>query len=233
MPTCDRRMFIPRAIEYFLRQDYPERELIVVDDGKEPLADLIPHDSRIHYLRLEGKRTIGEKRNLACERARGEIIAHWDDDDWMADRRLSYQVTELMRTGVDLCGLATLLFYAPESNRAWRYIYPEGAKPWLSGGTLCYTRDVWKKGPFLHLNVGEDARFVWGAHVRHMLALRDETFYVALIHAGNTSPKRTNDVWWHAASPDEIRRLMGEDIGAYARLVGGPVSTSSHLTAIL
>jgi len=40
---------------------------------------------------------VGAKRNLACDLANGDIIVHWDDDDWMADWRLSYQVEQLMR----------------------------------------------------------------------------------------------------------------------------------------
>jgi len=28
-----RRMFVPNAIKYFLNQDYPNKELIIIDDG--------------------------------------------------------------------------------------------------------------------------------------------------------------------------------------------------------
>lgn len=31
MPTYNRRAPVPRAIRYFLRQDYPKRELILLD----------------------------------------------------------------------------------------------------------------------------------------------------------------------------------------------------------
>ena len=42
MPTYNRRPFVPKAIEYFLRQDYPNRELIILDDGDDRVADLVP-----------------------------------------------------------------------------------------------------------------------------------------------------------------------------------------------
>jgi glycosyltransferase involved in cell wall biosynthesis len=32
IPTANRRRFVPQAIRYFLTQDYPNKELIVVDD---------------------------------------------------------------------------------------------------------------------------------------------------------------------------------------------------------
>ena len=53
MPTHNRRPFVAQAIVYFLRQDYPNRELIIVDDGTDPVADLIPDDPRIRYLHQE------------------------------------------------------------------------------------------------------------------------------------------------------------------------------------
>jgi hypothetical protein len=29
MPTANRRAFVPRAVVYFLRQDYPNKELVI------------------------------------------------------------------------------------------------------------------------------------------------------------------------------------------------------------
>ena len=49
MPTFDRRDFVPRAITYFQRQDYPNKQLIIVDDGNGPEADLIPPGTRSIY----------------------------------------------------------------------------------------------------------------------------------------------------------------------------------------
>ena len=126
MPTRDRRAFVAQAVGYFLRQDYAERELIVVDDGGDAVADLIPEDPAIRYLWLPAGHSLGAKRNLACEQARGALIVHWDDDDWMADWRIGYQVRNLLQQRADVCGLDTLLFYDPWSDRAWRYAYPDG-----------------------------------------------------------------------------------------------------------
>ncbi|HEX6463610.1 MAG TPA: glycosyltransferase, partial [Vicinamibacterales bacterium] len=81
MPTCDRRAFVPGAVACFLAQDYPNLELIVVDDGSDPVRDILPADHRINYVRPPRRLSVGAKRNLACSQARGEIIVHWDDDD--------------------------------------------------------------------------------------------------------------------------------------------------------
>ena len=35
MPTADRRQWVPQAIRNFQQQNYPNRELLIVDDGRE------------------------------------------------------------------------------------------------------------------------------------------------------------------------------------------------------
>lgn len=212
MPTANRRSFVPQALRYFLRQDYPNRELIVLDDGSETVTDLIPPDSRIRYLRLDNKRTLGAKYNLACGLARGEIIAHWDDDDWMADWRLSYQVQELLRQPpMTLCGLARLLFYEPRTDRAWEYVYPPAERAWIGGGTLCYHKQFGESHRFPEVDAGWDTMFVWSLAHSSVLALSNHTFYVATIHASNSSPKKTDGPGWHPFPTVDIRRLLNED----------------------
>jgi glycosyltransferase involved in cell wall biosynthesis len=220
MPTADRRAFVPQAIRYFLRQDYRNRELIVLDDGSDAVTDMIPADPRIRYIRLEAKRSLGAKHNLACDLARGEVIAHWDDDDWMAEWRLSYQVQELLRQPpMTLCGLARLLFYEPRTNRAWEYIYPptERERTWMGGGTLCYRKQFWEQHRFPEMNEGWDTVFVWGLTDTNVLPLSNHTFYVGTVHPHNSSPKRTDSLGWHAFPVQEIHRLLREDWSFYER----------------
>src|SRR5262249_35755349 len=122
MPTHNRRAFVPRAIQQFLAQDYAHRELVIVDDGPDMVADIIPADPRIRYVRFERRMTLGAKRNTACQLAHGEVIVHWDDDDWIASWRLSYQVRALLQhPGADVCGLARIMFYDPGERRAFEY----------------------------------------------------------------------------------------------------------------
>jgi glycosyltransferase involved in cell wall biosynthesis len=216
MPTADRRVFVPQSIRYFLSQDYPNRELVVVDDGADPVADLIPQDARIHYVRLPGRQTVGAKRNIACEHARGKIIAHWDDDDWIASWRLSYQVEALSEAvGNSVCGLSSLLYFDPANQRAWFYAYPECQRRWLAGNTLCYHRDLWRQHQFPNVNEGEDTRFVWSLRESSILPLPNHTFYVAIVHEKNTSPKRTRDVRWLPRSLHDIQSALASDFTFY------------------
>src|SRR5262249_17071702 len=82
LPTSHGRHFVRQAIRCFLRQDYPNTELLGLDDGTDAVGDCVPDDRRIRYVRLERPLPLGAKRNLACSEARGEFIIHWDDDDW-------------------------------------------------------------------------------------------------------------------------------------------------------
>lgn len=219
MPTYNRRAFVSRAIELFLRQDYPRKELIVVDDGSDCIRDLLPADARVRYLRLDHRATVGAKRNLACEQASGTIIAHWDDDDWHAPHRLTYQVGELLQARADLCGINVLLFYDARSGRAWRYSYGSNgaaSRRWLSGSSLCYRRALWARHRFADANVGEDSRFVWAAKDAKLHVPSDSTFHVGLIHAKNVSPKQTGGSHWRSYPIDDLRRLLGADWTRFA-----------------
>ena len=111
MPTYNRRQFVPNAIQYFLRQDYQNRELIIIDDGTDLIADLIPSAENIRYYSLKSKKTLGTKLNMACEYAHGNVIVNWDDDDWYAPWRLSYQMEAMQEEGIELCGINNLLYY--------------------------------------------------------------------------------------------------------------------------
>lgn len=221
MPTADRRIFVPQAIRYFERQDYPNRELLILDDGGQGLADLIPPDDRIRYMRMDRRSTIGAKNNLACELARGEVIVHWDDDDWMADWRVSYQVEALLSHHLNtLCGLARLYFYDPAAEHAWEYVYSANERPWVSGGTFCYRREFWQAHRFPDMNEGADTVFVWGLRETTVVAHIHHDFYVGLVHRANTSPKRTHDPSWHPVPIQSIYRLLDADRAFYRDLAG-------------
>ncbi|NVB41002.1 glycosyltransferase [Pseudenhygromyxa sp. WMMC2535] len=207
MPTADRRSFVPRAIRQFLAQSHRERELLVIDDGRDCVADLIPKHEAIRYERLDHRLTLGEKRNIACELARGELIAHWDDDDWMAPQWLESQVATLREQGAELCGLDQLYFYSPGTRQAWRYVY-RGLEPWVCGGTLCYTRELWQRIRFPRINVGEDNAFVWSRQPKRLAVNGRSDLYVAMVHSANTSPKVVDGRSWTSVPTAQVERLM-------------------------
>ena len=215
MPTADRRMFVPQAVRCFLRQDYPNAELLILDDGADPVGDCVHASVRVRYVRLGQKLSVGAKRNLACERAGGSLIVHWDDDDWYPTWRVSAQVRALSEGGADICGTSRLLYYEAASGHAWSYEYGGPRGPWVAGNTLAYRRSFWERHRFPDVRVGEDTRFVWGATGARVRDLAEPSLCVATVHAANTSPKTTDGCYWHARSGDEVRGLLGDDLHFY------------------
>ena len=218
MPTFDRRTFVPQAVRYFLRQDYPAKELIIVDDGPEPVSDLLPTDPRIAYHRLATRTILGAKRNLACDLARGPVIMHWDDDDWASPQRVSVQVAALTETAADICGVARLLYYDPASSSAWRYSWPDGRRPWAAGPSLCFTKELWTRSPFPEVAVGEDTRFLFSPAVRSITDVSGAGCIVGIIHRRNTAPKSVRDVYWSPRPLREVEDLLGDVMAFYRRL---------------
>ncbi|HET9920048.1 MAG TPA: glycosyltransferase family 2 protein [Ktedonobacteraceae bacterium] len=215
MPTYNRQRYVEQSIRYFLRQDYPNRELIILDDSPQAIDELIPADPRIHYTHLEARMILGAKRNLACRLAHGSIIAHWDDDDWIAPQRLRVQVELLERQRAELCGTYRQLYYDSDNHQAWLYEYPHVARRLPLGNTLCYRKALWQRNPFPEIAVGEDTRFVWSRQVRNIAFLNDHSFYVGLIHRGNTSRKILTGACWHSRPVEEVSMLLGPDADFY------------------
>jgi glycosyltransferase involved in cell wall biosynthesis len=210
MPTADRRRFVAQSIRYFMAQDYPSKELIVVDDGADAVEDLMPADPRVRYVPIDRKTVLGAKRNLACRLAGGDLIAHWDDDDWHAPDRLRTQVAAMQTPHVDVSGCRSLLYYEPATDEAWRYEYPPGPPRWVAGNTLCYRRQAWERSPFPEIAIGEDSAFTRNRDPDRV-AIIDGDLVVGIIHPSNTSPKQTAGLYWNRHHVQAVHALLGDD----------------------
>lgn len=192
MPTRNRRKFLPRAIRAFQRQTHKNRELLIVADG-EDVCDLIPADPRIRYIHADSNLTIGLKRNWCNEHARGDVIAHWDDDDWSHPDRLREQVAILLK-GAEITGYHSALFVDEAKREVHRY---HGNVDYALGSSQCYWRSYWGKQPFADVQVGEDLMFLTRARQRKTLQSVDGcNRLVASIHSGNTSPRQITRHPW-------------------------------------
>src|SRR5512137_858450 len=158
MPTANRREFVPAAVACWREQAYRNKELVILDDGEDRIKDCIEPDERITYLAVSPRISIGEKRNWCCRLAQGEIICHWDDDDWSAPERISDQVARLLESGKPITGYGTLLFWDVDAARAKRY--KATVKNYVCGTTLCYRRELWQKHPFKDKTTSEDNAFI-------------------------------------------------------------------------
>ncbi len=218
MPTRNRRRFAEQAIWYFLRQDYPNRELVIVEDGDGSVADLVPADDRIRLIRLDEPATLGEKRNIGCRSARGELIAHWDDDAWIGLDRLSAQVAALGDR--DVCGAERLLHYRLEAGQAWLRTFRNGGAPRLATGTLLYRRSLWAEHPFPETDGDDDLPH--GAVPRERVRVLDDApFCLAVLHGNRDAAADLTQPEWERGSMEEVCVRIGFDQDFYAALRQG------------
>lgn len=73
----------------FARQTWPDRELVVINDGPYSLAGLC---EGLREVRVPPGKTLGELRNIGLEQARGDWIIQWDDDDRHHPDRIRQQM---------------------------------------------------------------------------------------------------------------------------------------------
>lgn len=86
-PTRDRRDWLPRAIDSVLEQTFDDFEQIILDNGTDPVSDLIPDDPRIRYVRSPATGpadAFQQALDLAC----GEIVHPFSDDDRLVPHAL-------------------------------------------------------------------------------------------------------------------------------------------------
>ena len=183
---------MPKAIACYQSQTYQRRELLILADG-ESVRDLIPlDDPSIRLVEIAGNTRIGAKRNLGCEKADGEIVAHFDDDDFSAPERLSDQVSRLIASNLPVTGYREMQFR--DGAQAWLYT---GTPLFVLGTSLCYRRDYWRAHRFMEIQMGEDNHFVHDAAAAGQLAPAPAGDLMwASIHAGNTSPRQRSGTAW-------------------------------------
>ena len=124
-PTFNRRPFIPAMMQCFNHQTYPHdrMEWIIIDDGSDPIEDLVSHHPCVKYFRFGEKISLGKKRNMMHEKASGDIIVYMDDDDYYPPERVSHAVATLLdhrkrKTGIKLAGSSEMCIYFKSGERS-------------------------------------------------------------------------------------------------------------------
>ena len=207
---------------------------MIVDDGTDEVGDLIPDDERLRYIRLGQRASIGHKRNIAVEQGRGEIIAHWDDDDWYAENRISFQVQPLLQGNAKVCGLDTGFLFNIVENTFWscgpnlhcRMFYAD-----IHGGSIVYAREVWEKyAKYPNASLAEDAAFLRAASTKvRIVKLPNKNVFIYVRHDTNAweficgrfiDPKA-----WKKVNPPSF--VSKEDLGFYEDVLS-KLSTDSN-----
>ncbi|HSX26996.1 MAG TPA: glycosyltransferase [Chlamydiales bacterium] len=119
-PTYNRSDRHANLYAAFDQQTYENKELLVLDDSPEPSL-FFTHlkDPRVKYINLPERGTIGFKRNFLIGLASGELIAHFDDDDYYAPTYLTTMVNQL--GSADLVKLSRWLAWREIDGTFWEW----------------------------------------------------------------------------------------------------------------
>lgn len=93
IPTFNRSSMVLRALQSVLEQDYPNFEIIVIDDGSsDDTRSRIPGDGRIKLLVHASNRGVSAARNTGIRYCSGRFIAFLDSDDYWLPAKLARQM---------------------------------------------------------------------------------------------------------------------------------------------
>ena len=168
-----REEFARNAVAKFEAQTYDNKELVIVQQ-----ETYLPPGI------LEGEKVIlGELRNEAVRRAKGQIVIQWDDDDLYGSQRIEKQIEGIDLDGGRLVGsvLHQLIlkcvcgFTTFTQDRLWE-------------NTVAVRRDVALSTPYRQMASGEDTAFVQDILDKGLLfkVVKDPSLYTYRMHMRNT-----------------------------------------------
>lgn len=112
--TEAREAFLPWLLWGYDRQTWPNRELVIVDSSPKCADFGARSDVRVLHTEV---RSVAQKRNLALEAARGQVVCWFDDDDWQHPERLSTLVA-LLGSGAPYAGCVRSWFVNLQTETA-------------------------------------------------------------------------------------------------------------------
>jgi hypothetical protein len=157
--ATNRPQMVTFAIEQMAAQQYPNVEILCGLHGfslpaasRERVAALAPN---VQLFDVATDRDLGEVLALLGERATGDLVTKWDDDDWYTTEHLLDLVAAMRYSGAGVVGKPAEYVYLSSLDLTLRR-FSTGAETFsttIAGGTLMLTRSLldevggWPAGP--------------------------------------------------------------------------------------
>ena len=190
-PTFNRRPFILNLIKCVDSQTYPKdkMEWIIVDDGTDKIEDLVSDHPLVSYFKFDKKLTLGKKRNVMHNKARGSIIVYMDDDDYYPPERVSHAVETLIKNPTVLCaGSSEMYIYFKDTNQMVQF-GPYGPNH-ATAGTFAFRKELLQEHKYNNdACLAEEREFLKGYTVPFVQLDSMKTILV-FSHRHNTFDKR-------------------------------------------
>lgn len=153
--------------ENYQRQNISNKELIIILNNNKleinHYRSYAMQYNNISIYQLDEKKSLGACLNYGAAKAKYDIIAKFDDDDYYGPTYLKSSLREFEKENISIVGKRsyyvfleqknTLLLKAPHKvNKFVRQI---------AGPTLVFKKEVWQNVPFNNLKVGTDTNFIY------------------------------------------------------------------------
>lgn len=189
--------FVQRATDCFNSQRYPLKRFELLDTSG-----------------LSGW-SVGAIRNTLISHSShpGEIIAHFDYDDWSAPERLSQQVALMELTGRPIVGYYDMAFYDQTRDRV--LFYDSNMRNYALGTSLMYHREIWEKNPFPD-QTPEDTTWqfkIGPQNIASISSIRKGKPMMIQVYHGANAAASVHGAMFEPASPEldrEVRRILGK-----------------------
>lgn len=126
IPTCNRKNILQEAIDSILTQEYPNYEIIIVDDfSNDNTENLVKEkygeNENIKYFKNFSNKGAGFSRKFGYSKAKGEYIVFCDDDDYYIDNKFFKKAIYYFQNnqGISFVGSNSLVKY--EKNNEYKF----------------------------------------------------------------------------------------------------------------
>ena len=240
IPTQNRTHLLPEIIDCFNQQTWWNKELLILDNtrnGKEAIEQLQKQYPNILLWHIEEMCSIGSKRNQLIQKASGELIAHFDDDDYYAPSYIENLVKVLINSSSDLVKLSAW-FCLHESSKTLGYWdtmredlphtifsgeeklttfpYKFNKKKYMSmtigyGFSYIFKRRIWEATKFDDISLGEDSTFFIKILEKKAIIKTvkdDKGICLHIVHSNNTSRCFPNFLIPNWLAPESLAKAI-------------------------
>jgi len=206
-PTYNREKLIEIAFHNLLATDYPHDKIewIVVEDNENKdnmysekiiSFQLQVPNIKLKYIPIEGRMSVGQKRNIGVENASNDIILFMDDDDHYPFTSFRRRVAWLLKgkkgerdNSIACCTTIALydLKYGTSAVNVPPFDIPFGQR--ISEATLTFKKSAWLEKKFSDVSVGEGESWVTGREDQ-VIEMPPQQIIVAFTHGENQSSRK-------------------------------------------
>jgi glycosyltransferase involved in cell wall biosynthesis len=193
-PTFNRRPFIRQMVDNIMKQDYPKElmEWIILDDGTDPIGDLVKDIPFIKYVYSAERMSLGKKRNVMHQHCTftndQDIVVYIDDDDYYPPERVSHSVETLNKSNALCAGASEIYLWFNGINKMYKF-GPYGPNHGTAG-TFAFKRIMLKDTHYEDSAVLAEEKFFLKNYTIPFVQLNPLKTILVISHEQNTFDKR-------------------------------------------